>query len=127
MKKAGGIIALIAGIFGIIMAFITLMIGGIGGAFQADGADTVANLGWGGVVFSFIVIIFGAIGIGANSRIIGILLMIASITGAILGGTLVAIFMVLSFIGGLLVTIGVKKPKKDDKAELKTEPQTETT
>jgi hypothetical protein len=47
MRKAGGIIALIAGIFGIFAAGITLMVGGIGSAAQADGARMVVGLGWG--------------------------------------------------------------------------------
>jgi hypothetical protein len=109
MKKAGGIIALIAGIFGIFAAGATLFIGGIGGAFQADGASTVVGLGWGGIVFSFIVIILGAIAITAKSKVPGILLIISSIAGAILGGTLVAVFMVLSLVGGVLAVIGAKK------------------
>jgi len=109
MKKAGGIIALIAGIFGIFAAGATLFIGGIGGAFEADGASTVVGLGWGGVIFSFIVIILGAIAIGAKGKVPGILLIIGSIAGAILGGTLVAVFMVLSLIGGILAVVGTKK------------------
>lgn len=110
MRKAGGIIALIAGIFGIFAAGATLMIGGMGGAFEADGADTVIGLGWGGVIFSFLVIVLGAIAMGATTKTPGVLLIIASIFGAVLGGTLVAIFMVLSLIGGILALFG--NPKK---------------
>jgi len=109
MKKAGGIIALIAGIFGIFAAGATLLVGGLGSAFEAEGASTILGLGWGGVVFSFIVIILGAISITAKSKVPGILLIISSIVGAILGGTLVAVFMVLSVVGGILATIGAKK------------------
>ena len=53
MKKAGGIIALIAGIFGVLAAIFTLFVGGAGVAFEAEGADTIIELGWGGVLFSF--------------------------------------------------------------------------
>jgi len=116
MQKAGGIIAIIAGIFGVISAFATLMIGGIGGAFEAEGAETVVGLGWGGVFFSFLVIILGAMAIGSNSKKIGVFLIIASILGAILGGTLVAIFMVLSFAGGILATVGIKKRQENQVA-----------
>ena len=110
MQKAGGIIALVAGIFGVFAAGITLMVGGMASAFEANGASTVIGLGWGGVLFSFLTIILGAVAIGAKSRIPGALLMISSVAGAILGGTLVALFMILAFIGGVLATIGVKKP-----------------
>lgn len=109
MKKAGGIIALVAGIFGTFSAMVTLLVGGAATAFNASGAGTVVGLGWGGVCFSFLVIIFGAVAIGAKGKLPGILLIISSILGAILGGTLVAVFMVLSLIGGILATIGAKK------------------
>jgi hypothetical protein len=109
MQKAGGIIALIAGIFGVFAAALTLMVGGLGAAFKADQAETVVGLGWGGVLFSFLVIILGAVAMGAKSKSPGALLILASIAGAILGGTLVAIFMVLAFVGGLLAMVGTKK------------------
>jgi len=109
MQKAGGIISIIAGIFGIFAAGATLFIGGVGSAFEANEASTVVGLGWGGVVFSFLVIIFGAVAMGAKSKKPGLLLILCSVGGAILGGTIVALFMVLSLIGGILAMIGVKK------------------
>lgn len=109
MQKAGGIIALVAGIFGVLAAFFTLMVGGMASAFEAEGASTVVGLGWGGVLFSFLTIVLGAVAMGAKSRTPGALLMISSVLGAVLGGTFVALFMVLAFIGGVLATIGVKK------------------
>lgn len=45
MKKAGGIVALIAGIFGVIAAVLTLFTGGIASAVEAEGAETVVLLG----------------------------------------------------------------------------------
>jgi hypothetical protein len=112
MKTAGGVIAIIAGIFGVIAAGATLFLGGIGSAFEAEGASTIVGLGWGGVIFSFITIILGAVALGVNSKIPGILLVISSLAGAILGGTLVAIFMVLALIGGILAIIGARKKKE---------------
>ena len=47
MRKGGGVIALIAGIFAVGAAFITLFVGDIGEAFGADEAKVVTNLGWG--------------------------------------------------------------------------------
>lgn len=103
MRKAGGIIALIAGIFGILAAGVTLFTGGL------LGAKTVVGLGWGGVLFSFLTIVFGAICMGAKSRTPGVLLIITAILGAVLGGTLVAIFMALALLGGILALFGGKK------------------
>lgn len=109
MQKAGGIIALIAGIFGTFAAITTLLVGGLGSAFSAEGANTVIGLGWGGILFSFATIVLGAIAIGARSRLPGILLIVCAVLGAILGGTLVAVFMVLALIGGILATIGARR------------------
>ena len=108
MKTAGGIIALIAGVFGVFAAGATLLFGGIGAGLEAEGADTVIGLGWGGVLFSFGTIILGAVALGSNSKVPGILLIICAIAGAILGGGLVAIFMVLALVGGVLALLGAK-------------------
>lgn len=105
MQKAGGIIALVAGIFGVFAAIFTLLVGGLSAGLEAENASTVIGLGWGGVFFSFLTIILGAVTLGAKSRIPGILLMICAVAGAILGGTIVAVFMVLSFVGGLIAVI----------------------
>lgn len=111
MKKAGGIIALIAGIFSVFAAGATLLFGGVGSAFNANDAKTIIGLGWGGVLFAFLTIVLASITLGIQSRIPGILLVISSIAGAILGGTFVAIFMGLALIGGILVIIGGGKKK----------------
>ena len=109
MQKAGGVIALVAGIFGVFAAIITLLIGGVGAGLEAEGASPVVGLGWGGVAFSFLTIVLGAVALGAKGRLPGILLMVCAIAGAILGGTIVAIFMALAFVGGLIATFGAKK------------------
>lgn len=109
MQKAGGIIALIAGVFGVFSAGVTLMVGGVGAAFKADGAHTVVGLGWGGVGFSFLVIVLGAVATSSSSRTPGLLLILASIFGMVLGGTLVAVFMVLALIGGILAISGSRR------------------
>ena len=105
MRKAGGIVGLIAGIFGVIAAVATLFFGGLGSAFEAEGAETVVGLGWGGLVFSFLTIVLGAVAMGAKGRIPGVLLIICAVAGAILGGTIVAICMALAAVGGILATI----------------------
>lgn len=108
MGKAGGIIGILAGIFGVIAAVVTLFLGGIGSAFKAQGASTLVGLGWGGIIFSFLTIVFGAVCI-ARPRGGGVGLALSSICGAILGGTLVAVCMVLAFIGGILALVDSKK------------------
>lgn len=118
MKKAGGIIALIAGVFSVLAAGFTLFIGGAAGAFEADGADTIILLGWGGVLFSFLTIILGAVCIGAKTKKPGILLIISSILGAILGGGFVAIFMVLALVGGIMALFDNNKDKTTEREQV---------
>ncbi|MDP1548349.1 MAG: hypothetical protein Q8L87_20230 [Anaerolineales bacterium] len=107
MKNAGGILGIIAGIFGVIAAIVTLFFGGLGSAVGSQGAGTVVGLGWGGVVFSFLAIVFGAV-VFAKPKGAGIALVVTSILGAVLGGTLVAICMTLSLVGGILAILGAK-------------------
>ncbi|MDP4093971.1 MAG: hypothetical protein Q8920_11495 [Bacillota bacterium] len=115
MQKAGGIISLIAGVFGVIAALITLVVGSTGSALGASGATVVRNLGWLGLLASFLVIVFGAISLNAKSKTIGILVIVFSVLGAIFGGTIVAIFMVLSLIGGILAAVGTNKLNSNER------------
>lgn len=108
MNKAGGIIGIIAGVFGVIAAVFTLLAGGIGSVFDATEAGTVVGLGWGGMLFSFLAIVFGTVAI-VRWRWAGMALIICSILGIVLGGTMVAICMALSLIGGILAAIGTRK------------------
>lgn len=111
MNKAGGILGILGGVFGFIAAIVTLFLGGIGSAFQANGSSTVIGLGWGGVLFSFLSIIFGSIAF-AKPKGAGIGLIVFSVAGAFLGGTLVAICMGLSFVGGIIAFFGAKADAK---------------
>lgn len=110
MQKTGGILGLVGGIFGTIAALATLLLGGVGEAVRASEAGTVVNLGLGGVAFSFLAIILGAVALGTTGRTAGVLLMLCAVAGAILGGALVAACMALAFVGGLLAVLGRRKP-----------------
>ena len=109
MRKAGGIISLVASCVSVLMAFITLFVGGVGGAFDAEGAGTVTGLGWAGLFLSFILIVLSALVITSPSKRTAIAIIILAIVTAISGGTLVAIFMVLTLLGGILAFFGIKK------------------
>lgn len=106
MRKAGGIIALIAGIFAVFAALVTGFVGGLGAAFEAEGANLVISLFWGGLFTSFAVIVLGAVAMNASGRAPGVLLIAVALVGAIIGGTFVAICMVLALIGGILALFG---------------------
>ena len=108
MKKAGAIIVLIAGIFSVFAAVITLLFGGLGSALEAEGAGTVIGLGWGGLLFSFFTIVLGAVALGVERKLVGVLVIFSSLAGAILGGTIVAICMALALIGAILIVFAPK-------------------
>ena len=93
---------MVAGIFGTIAAGVTLFVGRIGTAVHAEGAPTIVALRMGGMAFSFLTIILGVIAMGAGTKLPSILLIICAILSAILGGTLVVIFMVLTLTGCVL-------------------------
>lgn len=104
MYKAGGVIGLIAGVFGFIAAIVTLFLGGVGAAFGAKEADGILGFGLGGIVFSFSTIVFAAM-VFSKPKGAGIGLMVCAILGALFGGTFVAVCMVLAAIGGLLAVL----------------------
>jgi hypothetical protein len=109
MIKTGGILAIIAGLLGLLAGFVTLFLGGLGSAFSASGFGDVVSLGWGGILFSLLVVIYGGIAISKpKPGATGIIL--SAILGMALGGTLVAILMILALIGGIMAAIG--KPKE---------------
>lgn len=106
-SKAGGIIGLLAGIFAVFAAVSTLLIGGIGSALNTSNSLMVVWLGWGGILFSFLTIAFGAVGL-FKAKVGGWGLIVCSIAGAVLGGTFVAICMILSFVGGIVCLVGAR-------------------
>ena len=109
MRKVGGIIALTAGILGVCGAAFTLVFGGLGASFKAADADTVFGLWWGGLAFSFLTIILGAVTMGSEGRVPGALLVVCAIAGAFWGGPVVAIFMALAAAGGMLAVVRKRK------------------
>lgn len=112
MSKAGGIIAAIGALLGVFAALVTLGIGGFGGAFKAESANTVIGLGWAGLFLCFLILIFGVVAIFNSSKVIAVSIIFLSLVTIVAGGTLVAIFMALSLLGGILVLIGVNKESK---------------
>lgn len=111
MNKAGGIIALIAGIFGFFAAIFTIFMGGAIDALGSSRHDSqsIFDFGLWGLFFSCAIIILGAIAIGVRSRKIGVSIVVLSLFGIVLGGTPVAICLMLSSVGGILCIVGGKK------------------
>jgi hypothetical protein len=106
MRVTGGAIAVTAGIFGTIAAVLTLIIG-LASAFEAEKAVQISWSEWGAVVAAFSTVFLGAICLHARSVSAGMLLMTASVCGAVVGGMVVAVFMAVAFAGGVTASIGV--------------------
>lgn len=113
MARAGGIVALIAGVLAIVAAVVTLLVGGCGAALEAEGAETVVSLGWGGLLAAFACIVLGAISAATLRRWPGVLLILCAVMGVIFGGTLVAVVMVLAIVGGFMVALS-RRPVEND-------------
>lgn len=116
MDKAGGIIALIAGVLGIVAGFFTLFVGGIGSAFEAKEADSILNLAWVGIAAAMLVVIGGGVGL-ARPRSGGMVAVFAAVVGIVYGGSLVAICLALGLIGGSLAVLARPKAGELDEAE----------
>lgn len=101
------VLGLIGGIFGIICAFIALMIGGMGAAFE--GADSIIGLGWGAVALSILGIV-GCVVVKKNAKVGGIMMTVASIGGFICISIFYLLPGVLLLIGGLM---GIFRKDKD--------------
>lgn len=106
MRTLGGNIAVTSGIFGTVAALVTLMVG-LAGAMGADQPVPISWFEWGAVLVAFSTVFLGAICLHARSVTAGMVLMIASMSGVIVGGLVVAVFMALTFVGGAVASVGV--------------------
>lgn len=95
------VLGLIGGILGIICAFIALMIGGLGAAMEADGANNIIGLGWGAVALSILGIV-GSVMVKGKAKAGGIMMTIAGIGGFICISIFFLLPGVLLLIGGLM-------------------------
>ncbi len=118
MRRAGGIIGLVAGIFAVLAAVMTLGFGGLASWAKNDHARELLYFGWAGLAFSFLTIVLGAIAMSATSRWPGVLLILCALVGALAGGTFVAIFMALALVGGVLAALPGRRRLALDGAEL---------
>ena len=114
MRMTGGILAVVAGVYGIVVAVFTLLL---------DPGDIIASrVAWGGMCFSLVTIGLGGVVIVEKSRAAGVLLVVTSIAGLVWvggwlwvgasggrmsGGEYVGIGMILSLLGGALVSARV--------------------
>lgn len=96
MRKAGLVLAVIGGVFAVL----------IPGSMMMQGASLAGPWGWLGVLFSLVVVVLGIVALRVEKRIFDVLLIVCAIVATVLGGPTVAIYMVLVVLGGLLALLG---------------------
>lgn len=105
MRKKGALIAVVAGLFGLIVAVTSVVVlGEIGPAARIS--DSAFWRGWGGVLSSLFTIVLGAICIFTTTTRPARLLALNALVGVVIGLTPVAIFMAVAFFGASLATLG---------------------
>jgi hypothetical protein len=117
MRIAGGILALVASVGGTIGGFITVFFGAVGkvgsdfiqSGEAANQSVTIMTLGWLGILASFLALILGIVVLCSKSQTPAWILLVCSILGIVLGGTLVAFFMILAVLGAIFALVGGKK------------------
>ena len=113
MIKAGGILAIIAGLLGLVAGVVTLVMGGLGEALSSDRAGLAVGMGWGGILFSLLVVVYGAISL-AKPRAGAVGLALSAIAGIVLGGMLVAVLLMLVLVAAVMVWLGRNKTAAAD-------------
>lgn len=105
------VLGLIGGIFGIFGAFIALFIGGLGSAFEANGANEIVGLGWAAVILSILGII-GSVVVKGKAKLGGTMMLIAAIGGIISISAFYILPGILLLIGGLMGLFRKEKVSK---------------
>jgi len=95
------VLGLIGGIFGILGAILALMVGGLGAAFEAEGANSIIGLGWAAVGLSILGIV-GSVVVKSKAKAGGIMMTIAAIGGFISIFVFYILPGILLLIGGLM-------------------------
>ncbi|MBO1625255.1 DUF4064 domain-containing protein [Bacillus arachidis] len=95
------VLGLIGGIFGILCAFLVIFFGGLGSAFEADGANQLMTQGWIAVLLSILGIV-GSVIVKGKAKIGGAMMTVASIGGFICISAFYILPGILLIIGGLM-------------------------
>jgi hypothetical protein len=117
MRIAGSVLALVASVGGTIGGLVTVLLGAVGKAGSdliqsgeaANQSVMVMTLGWLGILASFLALVLGIVVLCTRSQAAAWILLVCSILGIVLGGALVAFFMVLAVLGAIFALVGGRK------------------
>jgi hypothetical protein len=105
MRTGALVLGIIAGVAGLISAVLALMIGGIGGAFDAKGAGQVVGLGWSALAFSLVGLVGAALSL-AKPVLAAVIMLLAGVAIAISISLFAVIATPLFLVAALLAFLG---------------------
>ena len=105
MRTGALVLGIIAGLAGIVSAVLALLVGGLGGAFDAEGAGTVVGLGWSALGFSLLGLVGAALSL-AKSRIAAVIMLVAGVAVGISISLFAVIATPLFLVAALLAFFG---------------------
>jgi hypothetical protein len=94
---------MLGGVCGMFAAMFSLVFGGLLAVFHVPIGTNIVYFEWGGLVFSVIIILLGAMSVWMPR--VGVALVASAVLGAACGGVAVAICMAVAAIGGVLVIV----------------------
>jgi hypothetical protein len=110
MRTGALVLGIIAGLAGLVSAVLALMVGGVGAAFEAEGASQIIGLGWSALGFSLLGLVGAALSI-AKPRLAALVMTVAGIAVAISISIFAVIATPLFLLGALLAFLGRRRPK----------------
>ena len=90
---------------GIVSAVLALFVGGLGGAFEAEGSGTIVGLGWSALFFSLLGLVGAALSL-AKPRIAAVVMLVAAIAVGISISLFAVIASPLFLVAALLTFLG---------------------
>ncbi len=109
MRKIGGIIVIASGGFGFVAVLINFIIDVFITKLNKEISILIFNLGMEEVFLSVTTIILGVLIIKNDNKMFVMVLFIITIIGAVILDDLIAVFMILAFVGGLMSMIENEK------------------
>jgi hypothetical protein len=101
--RCSGIVIVVAGVLGLLAACSTILFGGLLGATRVlDEGALVVYRGWSGIALSLLTVVLAFLSFYRPSRVLYAGVAIAAAIGALLGGHLVALFLVPASLAGFV-------------------------
>ncbi len=108
MRIAALILGILGGLAGIFGGSLAIFVGGVGQAFELEGAATVTGLGFAAIPAGILGLVGGAIAI-AKPKAAGIMMIISAVAGLICVSAAYVLAAILLVIGGILALKGQRE------------------